>query len=270
MDNTVVAKSSNDQKIVDQESPSTDVKDYAGERGTDEERIQTHSGDPSQKPPFSYVALIAMAIEESQEKKLTLNGIYQFIISKFPFYQASQKGWKNSIRHNLSLNECFVKVPNLHGGERRGNYWMLDPAFGDMFDKGNYRRRRRLKRSYRPPIPPYLQGTAVLNVPECHYFHQEPVYWQTPYVSNVWSAPQGSPTSPASLYQQTVTTAGNPCATSPKIYPDSPVMYYHIQPSCSRCHRPSDTLMSHSGPAGSLPQLSYARYPETEQLHSYE
>lgn len=270
MDNIVVAKSSDDQNGEDQEIPCTAIKEHPGESRSDEERIQSHRGDPSQKPPFSYVALIAMAIEESQEKKLTLNGIYQFIISKFPYYQASQKGWKNSIRHNLSLNECFVKVPNLNGGERRGNYWMLDPAFGDMFDKGNYRRRRRLKRSYRPPISPYLPGTAVLNIPECHYFHQEPVYWQTPYVSNVWSAPQGSPSSQASLYQQTVTTTGNSCPVSPKTYPDSPVMYYHIQPPCSRCHRPPDALMPHGGPAGSLPQLSYARYPDAEQFHSYE
>ena len=90
-----------------------------------------------------------MAIKQAGDKRLTLNQIYQFIVEKFPFYEKNKKGWQNSIRHNLSLNECFIKVPREGGGERKGNYWTLDPACEYMFEDGNYRRRRRMKRPYR-------------------------------------------------------------------------------------------------------------------------
>ncbi|XP_022090509.1 forkhead box protein L2-like [Acanthaster planci] len=105
--------------------------------------------DPADKPPYSYVALIAMAIKESPDRRRTLSQIYQYIINKFPYYEKNKKGWQNSIRHNLSLNECFIKIPREGGGERKGNFWTLDPAYDDMFEKGNYRRRRRMRRPHR-------------------------------------------------------------------------------------------------------------------------
>ncbi|XP_059609690.1 forkhead box protein L3 [Phlebotomus argentipes] len=92
------------------------------------------------KPQHSYIGLIAMAILSSPEAKLVLSDIYQHILDNYPYFRSRGPGWRNSIRHNLSLNDCFVKAGRSANG--KGHYWAIHPANVDDFRKGDFRRRK--------------------------------------------------------------------------------------------------------------------------------
>ncbi|KAI2805810.1 hypothetical protein RDWZM_008968 [Blomia tropicalis] len=95
------------------------------------------------KPPYSYISLITMAIQHCPSKMLTLSEIYQFIMDLFPYYRQNQQRWQNSIRHSLSFNDCFLKVPRTPDKPGKGSFWTLHPDSGNMFENGCYLRRQK-------------------------------------------------------------------------------------------------------------------------------
>lgn len=95
------------------------------------------------KPPYSYISLITMAIQQAPGKMLTLSEIYQWIMDLFPFYRQNQQRWQNSIRHSLSFNDCFLKVPRSPDKPGKGSFWTLHPDSGNMFENGCYLRRQK-------------------------------------------------------------------------------------------------------------------------------
>ncbi|KAF5284501.1 hypothetical protein FQR65_LT13516 [Abscondita terminalis] len=136
------------------------------------------------KPQHSYIGLIAMAILSTPEGKLVLSDIYQHILDNYPYFRTRGPGWRNSIRHNLSLNDCFIKAGRSANG--KGHYWAIHPANVDDFRKGDFRRRKAQRKVRKhmglavdedgtdspspPPIsvsPPVVPGpsTSVFQVP---------------------------------------------------------------------------------------------------------
>ncbi|GFT63995.1 forkhead box protein A1-A [Nephila pilipes] len=107
------------------------------------EKIRRSQYNPHTKPPYSYISLISMAITNSPTGMMTLSEIYQYIMDSFPYYRDNQQRWQNSIRHSLSFNDCFIKVPRGQDKPGKGNFWCLHPESTNMFDNGCFLRRQK-------------------------------------------------------------------------------------------------------------------------------
>lgn len=129
------------------------------------------------KPPYSYAQLIVQAIASATDKQLTLSGIYSYITKNYPYYRTAEKGWQNSIRHNLSLNRYFIKVPRSQEEPGKGSFWRIDPQSEAKLMEQAFRRRRQrgmtclpptfsLSSRSAPPSPSHV-GISGLITPEC-------------------------------------------------------------------------------------------------------
>ncbi|KAK4055314.1 Forkhead transcription factor [Microbotryomycetes sp. JL201] len=93
------------------------------------------------KPNYSYAALIGQAIFSVPEQRMSLNDIYTFIMTTYPFYKKEDQGWQNSIRHNLSLNDCFVKTARAHNNPGKGCLWAIAAGCEHQFADGSFVKR---------------------------------------------------------------------------------------------------------------------------------
>ncbi|CAG8578141.1 6876_t:CDS:2 [Ambispora leptoticha] len=129
---------------------------------TKKRRMEENDDLPT-KPDYSYAAMIAQAILHSPGKKATLNQIYTWISKNYPYYKREEKsgtGWENSIRHNLSLNKAFQRLPRIEGQSGKGCYWTILPNHEMMIDnnwfKGHNRSTKRQCLSANESITPSI------------------------------------------------------------------------------------------------------------------
>ncbi|CAL8314053.1 unnamed protein product [Lota lota] len=106
----------------------------------------------TRKPPYSFSCLIFMAIEDAPNKRLPVKDIYGWILEHFPYFASAPTGWKNSVRHNLSLNKCFKKVDKDRSQSiGKGSLWSIDPEY----------RHNLIQALKKTPYHPYSPGLAT-------------------------------------------------------------------------------------------------------------
>uniref|UniRef100_A0A8C4TR71 Forkhead box protein K2 n=1 Tax=Erpetoichthys calabaricus TaxID=27687 RepID=A0A8C4TR71_ERPCA len=133
-----------------------------GDNSQSENDKEASGGDSPKddsKPPYSYAQLIVQAITMAPDKQLTLNGIYTHITKNYPYYRTFSTA--NSIRHNLSLNRYFIKVPRSQEEPGKGSFWRIDPASESKLIEQAFRKRRpRGVPCFRTPLGPLSSRSA--------------------------------------------------------------------------------------------------------------
>ena len=239
----------------------------------------------AKKPPYSYVTLIGMAIKSSSMKRLTLSEIYEFICKQFPYYERNKKGWQNSIRHNLSLNECFIKFPRSNSGpggallpsnsksdslsfnagatsDRKGCYWTIDPNCFEMFSDNliNYKRRRRVVKKQAPGAP----VSAATSQPVKQSLAAAPVQKSPGITGKKANSPSRSTSSP-SLSTSSSSSSSSSSSTSPALFQGRANNSGSTDTSQPQLN---DSLMKHQVAAAQLAALSSGNYMEQANFYN--
>lgn len=142
--NSTLERHDSGQSSTRQISPEPAESRYRSGNSSGPNGTASHYSPPKDdsKPPYSYAQLIVQAIASAVDKQLTLSGIYSYITKNYPYYRTADKGWQNSIRHNLSLNRYFIKVPRSQEEPGKGSFWRIDPQSEIKLIEQAFRRRR--------------------------------------------------------------------------------------------------------------------------------
>ncbi|XP_036210217.1 forkhead box protein N4 [Myotis myotis] len=204
------------------------------------------------KPIYSYSCLIAMALKNSKTGSLPVSEIYSFMKEHFPYFKTAPDGWKNSVRHNLSLNKCFEKVENKTGGSsRKGCLWALNLARIDKMEEEMHKwKRKDLAAIHRSMANPEELDKLISDRPESCRRPGKP----------------GEPEAPVLTHATTVAMAHGCLAVSQ--LPPQPLMtlslqsvplHHQVQPQAHLA--PDSPAPAQTPPLHALPDLSPSPLP---------
>ncbi|XP_063763594.1 forkhead box protein N1 isoform X1 [Eleginops maclovinus] len=199
------------------------------------------------KPIYSYSILIFLALKNSKTGSLPVSEIYSFMTEHFPYFKSAPDGWKNSVRHNLSLNKCFEKVENKNGNSsRKGCLWALNQAKVEKMQEELHKWRRKdpvtVRRSMAKP-----EDLDRLLGERPDKFRTLPPYTNPAVISRV-----------APLYGNTSSSC-SPAQLLPSCLPSRRLQYLHVQPQ-QHCYppnaHPSNSFSLYS-PCGQQPAAGF-------------
>jgi hypothetical protein len=122
------------------------------------------------KSPLPYIGMIAEAIDSSPDKKMVLSEIYAYMERNFFQYLSGKPRWRNTVRHNLSFHNCFVKCECSRRGNR-SHFWSIHPDYIEQFKRGNF------TKTLSPPVEQtntssYALEQQILHRNSCENYHR--------------------------------------------------------------------------------------------------
>ena len=228
--------------------------------------------DDGRKPQYSYAALIGMSILRAPGRRLTLAQIYKWISDSFAYYRASQTGWQNSIRHNLSLNKAFIKQERPKDDPGKGNYWAIEPGMETQFIKEKVSRRPTSSAGAIMKSSSLISSEASISSSQCQPAQRavqrvtrptEPssdatipasdAPSQEDEVEEIMDMPPPAPSFPLSSPLQPIHSSPPlPCRSLLREDTPSPVADFALPSSCSRSRKRKLAAMDDSGYFSSL------------------
>ena len=132
-------------------TPSTTASPTKADKQNEADSGETGSSSTSNQQSNvslpSYTAMIAQAILSKEGHRSTLSDIYEYMNKSFPALERRGTGWRNCVRHTLSLNDCFIKLHRPENG--RSCNWAVHPTYFESFSRGDYRKRRSIRKRAR-------------------------------------------------------------------------------------------------------------------------
>ncbi|CZT05350.1 related to HCM1-transcription factor [Rhynchosporium graminicola] len=185
--------------------------------------------DDGSKPAHSYAQLIGMSILRAANRRLTLAQIYKWISDTYSFYSATDAGWQNSIRHNLSLNKAFIKQERPKDDPGKGNYWAIQPGMEHQFIKDKMARK---PLGPNENVPVLSTTLSPVNLPETVQFRTPTPSIQAPELPlpPSYSNPEPQQSTIQDLSSDATIPGSDACNTDPEVEdepetPSSPLMH---------------------------------------------